>query len=186
MGKIVLVTGGSRSGKSAFALKVAQSVPGPRTFVATCPVTDDEMEQRIRAHKKERSADNWVTIERQTEIGNAIQTVMESGVVLIDCLTLWVNNLMYRAENESSKLSETDIARVADEVIEICRKRRGISIFVTNEVGMGIVPGDQQTRLYRDLVGRCNQVFAANADTVVLMVSGIANIIKGELEDVTA
>ena len=76
--------------------------------------------------------------------------------------------------------------QLANEVIRICRKRRGMTIFVSNEVGMGIVPGDKQTRLYRDLVGRCNQVFAAEADAVVLMVCGIANFIKGERNHVIA
>jgi len=186
MGKIVLVTGGSRSGKSSYALAVGQSLPRPRTFIATCPVTDDEMRMRIEAHQRERSPENWETIEQQTDIGDVLKTVKESAVVVVDCLTLWVNNILYRANTESVDPSEADMERLAKEVIRICRKREGMSIFVSNEVGMGIVPGDKQTRLYRDLVGRCNQVFAANADAVVLMVCGIANVIKGELKHVIA
>lgn len=184
MGKIILVTGGSRSGKSSYALGIGQSVPGPRKFIATCPVTDDEIKMRIDAHKHERLSGNWETIEQQTEIGEVLETVENSAVILVDCLTLWVNNLMYRAKTELENFSEAGIENYSSEVIRICRKRQGISIFVSNEVGMGIVPGDKETRLYRDLVGRCNQVFATEADAVVLVVCGIANFIKGELNDV--
>lgn len=186
MGKIILVTGGSRSGKSSYALAIGQSAPEPRTFIATCPVTDDEISARIKAHQRERSSKHWETIEAQTEIGEVIRTVKGSNTVLIDCLTLWVNNIMYQVNTEIEDLSEADIKQLSDEVIRICRERRGITIFVTNEVGMGIVPEEKQTRLYRDLVGRCNQVFASNADAVVLMVCGIAHIIKGEFENVIA
>ncbi len=184
MGKIILVTGGSRSGKSSYALEVGQSVPGPRLFIATCPMTDDEMKTRIEAHQRERLPGNWKTIEEQTKIGKVLETVEESAVVLIDCLTLWVNNLMYRNEKEFENITEEDMEEFSSEVIRKCRKRKGITIFVSNEVGMGIVPGDKQTRLYRDLVGRCNQAFATEADAVVLVVCGIANFIKGELNDV--
>lgn len=186
MGKIILVTGGSRSGKSRYALDFSKSVAGPRTFIATCPVTDDEMKMRIEAHQRERSSENWETIEQQTDIAKALETVKDTAVVIVDCLTLWANNIMYRTSSELEDLSEADIEQLSNEVIQICRKRQGITIFVTNEVGMGIVPGDEQTRLYRDLIGRCNQVFAANADAVVLMVCGIANYIKGDFENVIA
>ena len=98
MGKIILITGGSRSGKSSYALSVGQSVPGPRTFIATCPVTDDEIRMRIEAHQRDRSHGNWETIEQQTEVGEVLKTVNESAVVLVDCLTLWVNNILYRAK----------------------------------------------------------------------------------------
>jgi len=184
MGKIILVTGGSRSGKSSYALKVGQSMPEPRKFIATCPMADEEIKMRIEAHQRERLSGNWETIEQQTEIGEALETVDASAVILVDCLTLWVNNLMYRAKTELENLSEAGMEKLSAEVIRICRKRQGLTIFVSNEVGMGIVPEDKQTRLYRDLVGRCNQVFATEADAVALVLCGIANFIKGGLKDV--
>ncbi len=120
MGKIILVTGGSRSGKSSYALEVGQSVPGPRLFIATCPMTDDEMKTRIEAHQRERLPGNWKTIEEQTEIGKVLETVEESAVVLIDCLTLWVNNLMYRNEKEFENITEEDMEEFSSEVIRKC------------------------------------------------------------------
>ena len=181
MGKIILVTGGSRSGKSSYALEVGQSLPGPRKFIATCPMTDDEIKMRIEAHQRERLSGNWETIEQQIEIGEALEKVEVSAVILVDCLTLWVNNLMYRNEKEFENITEEDMEEFSSEVIRKCRKRKGITIFVSNEVGMGIVPGDKQIRLYRDLVGRCNKAFTTEADAVVLVVYGIASFIKGEL-----
>lgn len=106
MGKILLVTGGSRSGKSSYALEIGQSVPGPRTFIATCPMTNDEMKMRIEAHRRASLSGNWKTIEQQIDIGEALETVKESAVILVDCLTLWVNNIMYRAKTESEDLSK--------------------------------------------------------------------------------
>jgi len=184
MGKIVLITGGSRSGKSSYALGIGQSVPGPRTFIATCPMIDDEIKVRIELHRRERLSGNWKTIEQQTDIAKTLETLKESAVILVDCLTLWVNNIMYRAKTESEDLSEAYMEQRSNEVINMCRKLSGMTIFVTNEIGMGIVPEDKHTRLYRDLLGRCNQTIAAEADAVVLVMCGIATFIKGELKDV--
>ncbi len=184
MGKIILVIGGSRSGKSSYALDFGQSVPGPRTFIATCPTIDDEMIARIEAHQKERASGNWKTIEQEIDISRALATSKDSNVIVVDCLTLWINNIMYQSKTKLEDLSETYMIKLSNEVINISRILPGMTIFVSNEVGMGIIPGDTQTRLYRDLVGRCNQVFAAGADAVVHMVCGIANFIKGELKDV--
>jgi adenosylcobinamide kinase/adenosylcobinamide-phosphate guanylyltransferase len=172
MGQIILVTGGSRSGKSSWAQKTAESISARRAFIATCPVIDDEMQERIHRHQQAREERNWHTIEEPLDIAGALDSSHEFAVVLVDCLTLWVNNLMYRAEKENKVITETDAAMECRIVIEAARRHPGSVLFVTNEVGMGIVPENSQARLYRDLAGRCNQVIAEACDRVVLMVSG--------------
>lgn len=181
MGKIILVTGGARSGKSSYALGLGRAMPGPRVFIATCPVTDDEMERRIEKHRRERGGGEWETVEEGTDLAGAIRGAEGAAVIVVDCLTLWVNNLIYEAEKESREVTEEEVAALSAEVIGACRDVSGTVIFVTNEVGMGIVPGDGVSRRYRDLVGRCNQTIAAGADAAALVVCGIATIIKGEI-----
>ncbi len=102
-------------------------------------------------------------------------------ICLVDCLTLWVNNVVYEAGKMGRKVTEDDVARLCDEILEACRHRAGTVIFVTNEVGMGIIPENPLARSYRDLAGRCNQAIAREAETVILMVSGIPVAIKGSL-----
>lgn len=182
MGKILLVTGGSRSGKSAYALKVGQAVSGPRTFIATCPLTDDEMKRRIEAHQLERSSGNWKTVEEQVALGEALEREKTAAVVIVDCLTLWVNNILYETQKTTENLTEATMTKRSRELLYACRNLPGLIIFVTNEIGMGIVPENKQTRLYRDLIGRCNQTIAAGADAVVMVICGIATFIKGKRE----
>ncbi len=190
MAEIVLVTGGSRSGKSRYAQELAEAVHEKRTFVATCPVVDEEMAERIRRHQRARGI-GWITLEEAVDLPGALRRAAGSGVVLVDCLTLWVNNLLYEetlrfarengAEGPagSSGLSEDEMEAQCREVLRACAELPGMVIFVTNEVGMGIVPDNALSRRFRDLAGRCNQVIARGADRVVLMVSGIAATIKG-------
>lgn len=179
--KIILVTGGSRSGKSAFALRYADSVSGSRTFIATCPVTDDEMRARIQSHQNERAEHNWTTIEEETDLCGALHSAGKNGVVIVDCLTLWINNLMYAAHSPGNEMTETDVVSEAEAMLRACRATGGIVILVTNEVGLGIVPENESARRFRDLAGRCNQTVAAGADAVVFVVCGIPTTIKGEL-----
>jgi len=178
MGQIILVTGGSRSGKSSWAQKTAESISPRRVFIATCPVIDDEMRERIRKHREAREERNWHTIEESLDIAGAIDSCHDYPVALIDCLTLWINNLMYRAEKDSAVITETDIVMECRRVIDAAKRRPGAVLFVTNEVGMGIIPENAQARLYRDLAGRCNQVIAEASDRVVFMVSGLPMEIK--------
>lgn len=180
MAKIILITGGSRSGKSGYGQRIAESIPGTRTYIATCPVIDKEMEDRIRKHKEARKLASWETLEESTDLAGALFMSRGSEVTLVDCLTLWVNNLMYEAEQEKRHIAEDVIGARCEDVVEACGDLHGTVIFITNEVGMGIVPGNPASRLFRDLAGRCNQIMASHADTCIFMVSGIPLYIKGE------
>jgi adenosylcobinamide kinase/adenosylcobinamide-phosphate guanylyltransferase len=180
MSTIILVTGGSRSGKSAHALRLAESRPGPWTFVATCPAIDEEMARKIEAHRLERAARAWTTIEEEIDLAGAIGDAGSAGVILVDCLTLWVNNLMYRASLAGRELTEQEVAGLTGAALQASRSSAATVIFVTNEVGLGIVPPDAPTRLYRNLVGRCGQAVAAAADAAVLVVCGLPITLKGD------
>ena len=178
MARVILVTGGSRSGKSRHALTLAESLPGPRAFVATCPPLDDEMRERIRKHRAARRDAAWQTIEEPTDLARVLGASAEFEVVLVDCLTLWVGNLMHEADERGEQMGEDEIEQCCRAVLEACAKRSGAVLFVTNEVGMGIVPENALARRFRDLAGRCNQMVAAAADEVILMVCGIPQPLK--------
>jgi len=177
---IILVTGGSRSGKSAFALRLAQSRPGPWTFVATCPAIDEEMARKIEVHRLERDANSWTTIEEEIDLAGAIGRAGAAGVIVVDCLTLWLSNLIYCATLAGREVTEQEVAGLTHMVVREARSAPGTVIFVTNEVGLGIVPPDAPTRLYRNLVGRCSQAIAAAADAAVLVVCGLPITLKGD------
>lgn len=178
MGRVVLVTGGSRSGKSAFAQNLAEQAPGARTYIATCPLLDDETRERARKHREARQGHGWTTIEETSDLVQALRRV-PAGTVLVECLTLWVNNLMYEAEQNGRTWSETDMSARARTVLTACRERQGTSVLVTNEVGWGIVPENALARRFRDVAGRCNQTVSADADEVWLVVCGQPLKIKG-------
>ena len=180
MARIILITGGSRSGKSAHAQKIAESISGTRTYIATCPYLDEEMTARIRKHREARESSCWHTIEETIDIAGALRTSEESQVILVDCLTLWINNILYEAGQRGESLDEEAIGARCREVLDVCARLPGTVIFVTNEVGMGIVPESPASRLYRDIAGRCNQIIASHADVVVFMISGLPLHIKGE------
>ena len=172
MSKLILVTGGGRSGKSAYAQRLAEEQSGPRAFVATCPVIDAEMSDRVRLHQLARSEREWQTIEEPLDLASAICSAQDHLVVLVDCLTLWVNNILYAAEQQSAALSEPDIALRCQPVLEAARAHGGTIIFVTNEVGLGLVPETPLGRRFRDLAGRVNQIVASACDEVVFVVCG--------------
>jgi adenosylcobinamide kinase/adenosylcobinamide-phosphate guanylyltransferase len=173
MANLILVTGGARSGKSDYALQRAEALPGPRCFIATCPVVDTEMADRIARHREERAGADWQTVEEQTGIAAVLRAQHRSPVCLIDCLTLWVNNLMYHAEQAKNILTDNDLRQQCELLIQAADEHPGTVICVTNEVGMGIVPDNPAGRLYRDLVGRCNRMVAAAASEVILVSCGI-------------
>jgi len=173
MAHIVLVTGGGRSGKSEYARRMAEAMDGPRGFVATCPSIDEEMEERIRRHRRVRDESKWDTLEEPHQLARVVRDAKAFNVLVVDCLTLWINNLMYKAEPEGRSFTEDDVTQRCRELLDACDEFEGAIIFVTNEVGMGIVPENRASRLYRDLVGRCNRIMAERADQVTMVVSGI-------------
>jgi adenosylcobinamide kinase / adenosylcobinamide-phosphate guanylyltransferase len=176
--RIILITGGSRSGKSDYALRLGESLPGPRAFVATCPVVDGEMAERIRKHREARRNSEWHTIEDPLDLASTLRNRQEFNLFLVDCLTLWINNLMYAAQEQGTALTEEDIIERCAEVLRTSASISGTVIFVTNEVGWGIVPENPLARSYRDLVGRCNQVMAQAADQVTLVACGFPMTLK--------
>ncbi len=173
MGRLILVTGGARSGKSDFALRMAEALPGPRCFIATCPPVDAEMEDRIARHRRERAGADWHTVEEQIDISAILTLHRTDSVCLVDCLTLWVNNLLYHAELSGKSFSDSELCRQCELLVQAAGGHGGTVICVTNEVGMGIVPDNPAARAYRDLVGRCNRMLAAAASEVYLVSCGI-------------
>ncbi|MEN9974011.1 MAG: adenosylcobinamide kinase and adenosylcobinamide phosphate guanylyltransferase [Verrucomicrobiota bacterium] len=180
MSHLILVTGGSRSGKSAYAQHRAETLPGPHGFLATCPVIDPEMQQRVDAHRLARHGHGWTTVEEPVALAAAIELSAHLPVLLIDCLTLWVNNLMFDAEQRGQKISEHSISECCQRLIHSCRKHAGTIIIVTNEVGMGIIPDNADARHFRDLAGRANQEIAHHCDEVILVVCGQPLTIKSQ------
>jgi adenosylcobinamide kinase/adenosylcobinamide-phosphate guanylyltransferase len=172
--KIVLITGGCRSGKSRFALDYANKHFSKKLYLATCEALDEEMVQRIEHHRKTRSPE-WQTIEEPVEVVDKIkQYGDETDVILLDCITLWLSNLLMRRKDDPEIMKETD------RLIETIKQCLASFIAVTNEVGLGIVPADPLGRRFRDLSGMANQRIAEAADTAIFMVSGIPIFLKGE------
>ncbi len=164
MAKVSLVLGGARSGKTAYALTLAGV---PRTYVATATADDEEMQARIAAHQSERGED-WRLIEAPTDLIGAIASVNDGGVV-VDCLTLWLSNLMagsFDVDAETSALIDAFTACPAD------------IVFVSNEIGMGLVPMDPLSRQFRDAQGRLNQRIAAASDSVEFVAAGLPMRLK--------
>jgi len=178
--RIILVTGGSRSGKSDYAESLARAGAGERYYLATCPPCqegDPEMQARIAIHQQRRSGHGWQTVEEPVAIARVLGALPPDASVLIDCLTLWISNLLYA--HQAGALDERQMAAMAEEVLAVAGGRDGQVVMVTGEVGCGLVPELELARRYRDLVGGCNQVMAAAADQVVHVVCGIPHVIKG-------
>ena len=174
MKETVFVIGGCRSGKSRHALEITQRYAGGRKkFIATCIPYDDEMKNRVARHQEERDQ-NWETIEAPLNLSNAIlEAGQDAAVVLVDCLTLWINNLLMEDENADPILNRVpDLIRAIDSV-------NCPVVLVSNEVGGGIVPENRLARRFRDLVGSVNQAMAAKADEVIWTVAGIPVAVKG-------
>jgi adenosylcobinamide kinase/adenosylcobinamide-phosphate guanylyltransferase len=171
--KKIFVIGGCRSGKSKHALGLAQAMTeNEKIFVATCAPQDDEMRVRVANHQKQRDQ-SWKTVEAPLQLADAIlQNAHAGSVVLIDCLTLWVNNLMM----EKDAINGADEKIV--ELIQAVQSAEGQVVLVSNEVGSGIVPENKLAREYRDLVGCVNQAVAGVVDRVDMVVAGIAITIK--------
>jgi len=167
----VLVLGGARSGKSRFALGLAAAAPGPRAYLATAEALDDEMRERIARHREERGGD-WTTVEEPLDLpGRLAKLAAGHGAVIVDCLTLWVSNLLH-ADPAGAE------ARFDDLVAALPAAGGAKVVLVANEVGMGIVPENPLARRFRDLAGRLNQQVAAAAGEVHLVVAGIPLRVK--------
>ena len=167
-GLITLVLGGARSGKSRYAEWLITTYPKPWIYVATAEARDEEMAERIAAHKARRAA-GWQTVEAPHELSGALRTAPADAAVLIDCLTLWLSNLME---------SESDIEAQTAQLQEALAERPGPTVIVSNEVGLGIVPDNALARRFRDLQGSLNQQLASQAERVIMMVAGIAVAVK--------
>jgi adenosylcobinamide kinase / adenosylcobinamide-phosphate guanylyltransferase len=177
--KSILILGGARSGKSRFAVEIAQKRGSDVLFVATAEALDEEMKQRIAAHRKGRPI-GWETLEAQTHIGNSItQNIGQTRTVIIDCITLLVNNIFEQCGEKTDDSSlEKAVEAEIKELIDCITKSNALFIIVSNEVGLGIIPGDKVSRVYRDILGRANQILAAHADEVYLLAAGIPLAIK--------
>ena len=166
VGPVVLVLGGARSGKSAFAEGRVRSLSPRRTYLAAGRAWDDEMRERIRNHRADRGPD-WTTVEEPLDLVGALRAVTD-GAVLVDCLTLWVTNLM---------MEEADLDARFAELIDIVPELSP-TVFVSNEVGQGIVPNDAMARAFRDHAGRLHQLLARAADEVWFVTAGLPQRLK--------
>jgi adenosylcobinamide kinase/adenosylcobinamide-phosphate guanylyltransferase len=167
--RLGLVLGGARSGKSLYAEKLVTRLPGPWVYVATAQAHDEEMRARIEQHARRRGG-GWITVEEPLELAQAISGAADPGQpVLVDCLTLWLSNLMLVGRSPEA---ETDrlLAALADAA--------GPLVLVSNEVGLGVVPDNALARAFRDAQGRVNQRVAGLADHVVFMAAGLPLVLK--------
>ncbi len=174
MNKLTLILGGCRSGKSSHALLLAEKINAPhKIFLATCVPSDPEMHARVKRHQEERST-FWQTMEVPTLLPKALQDISaKADLVLIDCITLWVSNLMLGSDQQEV---------LQDHLKQLCNalKEMPCPVFlVSNEVGGGIVPENKLARLFRDAAGFANQELAGICDQVIWMVAGIPVKIKG-------
>ncbi len=169
----VLIGGGVRSGKSDFAQKMAENLPGRRAYLATAEALDAEMEKRIAQHQAARGANWHKTIEEPLELNAALQaTGSEFDIILVDCLTLWLSNLMGRGDSDARILS------TVDQLAAAVNRIPATIILVTNEVGLGLVPEHPVSRRFRDLSGFANQRLAAACQEVYFTVWGLPQKLK--------
>jgi adenosylcobinamide kinase/adenosylcobinamide-phosphate guanylyltransferase len=167
MKEVTLVLGGCKSGKSNHALALAETYGLRQLFMATCVPYDDEMKERVARHKEERS-NNWKTLDVPLELCETIAAHGNEGnVLLVDCLTLWISNLLMEFEDRDRAERQVDRLVAALDLVS-CPV-----VLVSNEVGAGIVPENKLARLFRDIAGTANQKIAAAADRVVWMVAGL-------------
>lgn len=174
--RLALILGGARSGKSRYGLGLAARCPAPRLFVATCEPRDAEMEARIEAHQRQRGSD-WTTREVPLELTAALGAAQDGyGVILVDCLTMWVSNLLLK-----EGAPRGSIQTAGERLVEVLAQTATPTILISNEVGFGIVPDNPLAREFRDQAGWLHQRLAQVADLVVLVVAGVPVLIKSEI-----
>lgn len=172
MSKTIFVTGGARSGKSAFAEKLALEFSAPLCYLATAQALDVEMDARIIKHRQRRS-DLWRTIEEPLLLSGVLTDLDDGyGAVLVDCVTLWLTNLLFTYEDCGDGVEELILGDVR-QLVGLLPTCATPVILVSNEVGMGLVPENRLGRLFRDIAGQANQLIAAAADEAWLVASGI-------------
>lgn len=206
MSQFTLVTGGARSGKSSFAELLAAQDNRPVIYIATAQIWDGEMAIRVKKHQQQRPS-SWRLIEEPLEIGKTLtQLKDEEGVILLDCVTLWLTNMLLAGQAEHSSQEANGSASIPDssdqshhynhvepKVLEAVKEVAGLAqeikpkvIFVSNEVGQGIVPENPLARAYRDLAGRSNQILARSADHVYMVIAGLPMDLKTSGEKLLA
>lgn len=172
---VVLILGGARSGKSRYAVHLAEKWFRKPLYLATAEALDEEMAERIEIHKKARGT-RWSCTEEPLDVAGVLRRLpAEHDGVLLDCVTLWLSNVLIRE-------GEDGFQQRRKELLSALRNVRHGVILVSNEVGMGIVPEAELGRKFRDLAGRLNQDLAAEADMVVLVTAGLPSILKGEIK----
>lgn len=192
--KIIFVIGGARSGKSSFVLNKAAEIEGPRAYIATGEALDDEMKERIKQHREDRGSD-WDTYEEPLNVPDVLSNIDKKyNTIVIDCLTLWLSNVMIRTQNTDKRKQTADsrqeviygnmkeFVHTLDQMnnSSVCSLKSGLCnlYIVSNEVGMGIVPENPLAREFRDLAGFLNQRIAEVADDVYMVTAGIPVKIK--------
>ena len=171
LSKLTFVLGGAASGKSAFAESLCFQTQKPRIYVATAQAFDDEMKSKINDHRVQRGAD-WTTIEATIDVADALESCGSDQVVLLDCATLWLTNIL---------LADRDVDADQTALLAALTACPAQAIVVSNEVGHGIVPDNKLARKFRNAQGRLNQKLAAEADLVVQVIAGLPQVLKGEL-----
>ncbi|MCQ4574284.1 MAG: bifunctional adenosylcobinamide kinase/adenosylcobinamide-phosphate guanylyltransferase [Candidatus Brocadiales bacterium] len=173
MTKLTLILGGVRSGKSSYAVELAKKYKNV-TYVATARVEDDEMKERVTMHKKLRPA-SWKTVESPENLSQTVEG-LDADLILIDCLTLYVSNLLLDDNEKEAK--EKYITGAIEKLCGVSKDTGADVIMVSNEVGLGIVPADPLSRKFRDIAGRVNQIVASHADRVYFIAAGIPQKLK--------
>lgn len=171
---LTLVTGGAASGKSDFAESLVRASSRPRFYVATAQAFDEEMDAKIEAHKLTRSEDGWTTFEEPLDLAGALPELPEGGVALLDCVTMWLSNLM---------LQNADLESEAEKLMSALQKLPYPLVIVTNEVGQGVVPDNALARRFRQAQGTLNRMIAARAELVVQVTVGLPLVLKGTLPE---
>ena len=173
--KLTLVTGGAASGKSNYAERLIANSGLPKKYFATSQIWDDEIAEKVRAHRTSRAGDGWDTVETGTDLVTAIRATAPGEAVLIDCATMWLTAIM---------MADGDPADEVPRVLGALRESPSPFVIVTNEVGQGIVPDTSMGRAFRNIQGRFNQAAARQADSVIAVMSGLPFALKGTLPEV--
>lgn len=173
---LYFVTGGAASGKSTFAETLVRGTGKPKIYVATMQPYDDEMRTKLTKHQSDRG-DDWTTIEAPIDVVTILENAQPTDVILLDCVTLWLTNVL---------LADHDVDAACGELVNALVTCPCDVVVVSNEVGMGIVPDNAISRKFRNMQGKINQMIAARADTVVTVISGLPLVLKGSCDLVSA